>query len=498
MRRTIWLAAALAAISLAAWRASPMFSGDSLLAAVPGRPLVAIHAQNLGDLARRVEALPAAQAYLKSKARDAYADSKLALKLSDRAERLSALAGMPLTLEALLDAAKGETTLALYDIGELQFLALTRLPAAEQAKLAFIADRARFAQRVYDGRTYFAKVDGESGLAFLFYQQDDLLIVASSPDLIEGTLLALAKPDAGARLAADPDWPKLLALDPDLPGADAVMFLDLGRLTRDRYFKAYWAWKNVADFEAIGAALVGFSCDGRSLRERRALLGPTPAAPPPALTYEGEGMAAFAAGGDGTTAQLQRSLGLDFSAASLDGRVSARLLVAAPEADATTGLIEAHAGAALAGADLDAVRTLEAAAEKLRAARPALRSKFVVQSTADGAALAASPGLPSVYAKRQGDLLLIADDPAFLTKLASQVKQGAPGPLQASQVDGAALKRLAEFLRQADGLSAFSGDGAEFAGGALVDILRSGGSFAKMRSATRPAAGGLLQETEWR
>jgi hypothetical protein len=492
------IATVLAVAVVVAWRIGPTRSGSSLLAMTPGRPLVAVYAANLGALAGRVAALPAAQAYLHSKARDAYADSKLALKLADRAERLSALAGMPLTVDALLDAAKGETVLALYDIGNLEFLLLTRLPAAEQAKLAFVADRAKFTQRVYDGRTYYAKIDEAAGLAFLFYQTDDLLIVASSPDLLESALYAAGKAAGQPRLTDDPDYRKALALDPAIGESDAVLFLDLGRLHRDRYFQVYWAWKNWRDFENVPAALVGFTCDGRSMRERRALLGSPSAPPPNELTYQGEGLTAFTAGGAGTVAQLSALFGWDLSALGLDEKAAARLLVVAPHVDPTTGLVDARRGAVLAAPGIEPARAVESVAAALREKRPALRGKLTPKTGPDGAAaLTLLPGLPGVYAARQGDLLLLADDPDFLKQLAAQTRAGRPGPLWKVRNDGAAATALGDFLRQAARLGAVQGEGAEFTAGPLIDILNAAGAFGRLEAVARPVDGGVLGETLW-
>jgi hypothetical protein len=500
MRRISWLVAAVIAVGLVAWRAAPMLSGDTLLAYVPGRPLVTFYAAHPAELAEHVQSLLAAREYLQSKAREAYADSKLALKLADRAERLSGLAGMPLTLASVVEHAKHESVLALYDIGELEFLWLARLSPDEQAKLVFVAERQTFDQRLYDGRTYYARVDADTGAAFVFCSEGDLLLVASSPDLIEGALLARRKPDAQPRLLADPDYRRLTEIDPDIGQHDAVLFLDMRRLRDDRYFRVYWAWRNFADFAALDAVLVGFSCNGQTMTERRALLSPVPTAPTQALTYDGAGMSSFIAGGVGTTAQLRQHFGWDLAALGLDERTAARLVVYSPVADERTGLIVPNLGAALLLPGVEPAHLLQSLADTLAAQRPALAGQLKPRVEADGSAsLSLWPGLPGAFARRQGEALLLANGDAFLKQLAAHVKPTAAGGLlRLARADGGSVKRVAEFLRQADKLGAIEGEGAEFAGGPLIDILQAAGSFQEMRASTTAATGGLRQETVWR
>ena len=502
MRKAIWLpivlAVPLAVLLAALLTAAPLRSADDLLTLVPGRPLVAFHTAEFAGLASRVRELPAAGEYLKSKARDAYADSKLALKLADRAERLGTLAGMPLTLETLVDHARSEAVLALYDIGELQFLLILRLPAAEQAELAFVKNKAKFTQRVYEGRTYWSQVDYASGVGFLFYQEDDLLFVATGADLLEGALLAKAKPDASPRLVGEADFQKLPAVDPEVTHADATVFLDLKRLRDDRYFRAYWVWRNRAELAADDAALVGFSCDGRAWRERRAVLGSATAAAAPELRYDGRGLVAFQSGGEGVTAQLRSFLGWDAAALNLENTATARLLVAMPYLDPQTGLWSLHAGAVLRETTHAPAEVAGAAAADLRQTHPALAGRLQPQSAADGAVcLGTMAGMPGLCAARQGDLLFLAESDAFLRDLLARVKPGEPGPLHRATVAGGAAADLAKFLRQADDLGAISDSGSEFASTTLIDLLRSAGSFAAMSTVAVPVAGGWRQETVW-
>lgn len=487
---------AFVALLLALVAPSGRARAASLLDLVPARPLVAVHATDLGDLAKRVRSLPAAKTYLGSHAHDAYQDSKLALKLAARAKRLGELAGTSLTLETLLDNAHGETVLALYDIGELDFLVLARMGAADQAKLDFVQRRADFTERVYAGRTYRAKIDFDAGLAFVFYQDGDLLLVASSVDLLEGALLARTGGAEAARLTDDEDFQKLAAMAQS--DSDAVMFLDLTRLVKDRYFRNYWVWRNTAGFAPWRAARVGFSCDGKTIHETRALLGSEPPAAPQTLTYAGEGLQEFVPGGAELTAQLAAHFGWPLTEPTWDNGASARLLVVEPYVDPATGLVDVHLGAAVR-TNLDPTTALQAIADSVAAQRTALRSRLQVIPGEDGTAeLTLLPGLSGAYAKRRGDLLLLASDPAFLDKLAAKVAATDDQVARRVHATGSAASLLATFLRQTAQLDNGFGGHSAFTADVLPHLLDAAGRFDAMTSTTRPVKGGLLQETTWR
>jgi len=494
MRRIALISILLAVAAMAVW-ATVAASRTSLLEWIPGEPLVVVAADDLPQLAARVRELPAAKEYLDGQAHDAYSDSKLALKLADRAKRLGKLAGTELTLSTLFAHAGGETALALYDIGELQFLVLVRMDAAEQSKLEFVKAKADFTERVYEGRTYLAKVDYNAGQAFAFYQQNDLLVVSNNIDLIEGALLARAQPDAQPRLVAGDTYRRLRELQPDLTAADATVYLDMKRLRDDRYFKVYWAWRNFDELAAVDAVLIGFDCDGRTMRERRALLGPTAVAPP-YLAYDGD-MSALLPGGESTTARLSAHLGWPLNELDLDGRAEALLLIAQPAIDEETGVVVLRRGAAIADVQTTPTHVLQAVAAGMTAPRPALPYALTPKTVNGVVSLTTLPELPGAYAMRRGDLLLLADDETLLRAMAEKVKRDEPGPLQTANVTGEAAMQLATFLQQAKQWGAARDDGASFATNTLVSILQAAGNFKRMTAVTTPQPGGLVQETRW-
>jgi hypothetical protein len=485
--RRLWILAMVLVVATPA-------AAESLLDLTPGRPLVAIHANRLGAFAERLEELPAAQAYLESPAHDHFRDSKLALKLASRAKKMAKLAGQPLTLGTLFAQAKGETVLALYDIGELHFLVITRLPAAEQAKLAFVEKRAAFSERVHAGRTYHARVDYDAGLAFVFYQEGDLLMVASAVNLIEAALAARAGGgDPGLTQEAD-----YLAAQPLVqPRAqEATIWVDMAKLNTDRYFRNYWIWNNRNELAATRAVLGAVACDG-SLTERRVLLGPTIKTQAPVLAMPGGPLQSFSAGGAGTADALQAHFGWQLGGEPWDAATSARLLAARPQVEEASGLVGLVRGAALV-TELDPAAALAAIAEPLQKKRPALAARLQPDASGEVATLSAGPGLPTVFARRQGALLLIADDEKFLAEMAAEVRAGEATALTWARADSAAARLLVKQLHQADDLRLANGDGGAFLADVMPDMLEAATEFKRTEFTVRPVEGGLLQETIWR
>lgn len=498
MMRRLWIIVMVAVLVPAALLVSAALSREALLTLVPGEPLVAVAAPDLPTLAANVRKLPVAEAYLAGRAHAAYRDSKLGLKLADRAKRLSKVAGMELNLSTLLAHGGSESVLALYDIGELSFLLLVRMSPAEQAKLAFVQRQGDFTERVYEGRTYRAKIDPAADLAFVFYRQDDLLMVSNRVDLIEQALLAQAKPTTLPRLVTSARYQKLSAMQPGAGEADAVVWLDMAALREDRYFRTYWAWANLDEMERLEAVLVGFDCDGRTMRERRALLGPSPQETAAGPAYDGPGMISYAALDADLEKTLAAHLGWPLTGAGLADTSAARVLVAEPYREPETGIVRLRLGAVVAQSPVEPAALLRQVADHTRQAMPRLPASFAPQNEGGVVSLRVAPELAGAYAAVQDGLLFLANDRVLLDRLRAETGREKINTVERLQVDGAAAKHLAVFLRQAGQLNAAQGTGANFATETLPLLLEAAGSFKQMKAVTEAVADGWKQETQWR
>ena len=73
---------------------------------------------------------PQKQAWLRSSNYEVFSRSRLLLRLKDAGKQFAAAAGLPPDMNFMSQVAGSESALALYDIGKLQFVYITRLPSA--------------------------------------------------------------------------------------------------------------------------------------------------------------------------------------------------------------------------------------------------------------------------------------------------------------------------------------------------------------------------------
>ena len=241
---------------------------------VPAAPVIYLEAESLKALADSVERLEAAEAFGKSAAPERYSKSKLSLKLADRAETLSEFLGEEVTLNKLLDLGTGRMGLALYDIGELEFLIIARKRPGTTRVARFVSSHQGFDKRRLADRDYYIKQD-ESGMAFAFTETEDLLVLSNSIGLIEDVLKCMQDPAGPDSIYADERFRDLLAeqkLHPEVEGG-LFMYLNQEAIAGTTYFKVYWVFGNQKALSGIRAAGIWLEKRaGGGLAEHRLLL----------------------------------------------------------------------------------------------------------------------------------------------------------------------------------------------------------------------------------
>ncbi|MBI3894130.1 MAG: hypothetical protein HY303_21640 [Candidatus Wallbacteria bacterium] len=244
---------------------------------VPGRPLLCLEAADLAASLASLRVSPQMEAWYRTAGYTSFRNTKLARKLTARLAEMEAVAGAGLNLQNLQAIAGGESALALYDIGRMQMLYLSRLPAAGQAAAFLDPLKKKFDQRKEGDLTYYAKAAEDGSLEFAFAQTGDLLAVSTQVDLVEKAVRAASVATQTADvLAADPRYARAAALQSG--PADLRMFLDQTRLGGDNYFHAYWIHRNVPDLRWIDAAYVTARFHERGIEEHRVLLQASQAA----------------------------------------------------------------------------------------------------------------------------------------------------------------------------------------------------------------------------
>src|SRR5713226_1886222 len=102
-----------------------------------------------------------------------------------------------------------QSALALYDIGKLQFLYITRLPSASSMQSALWQTRSKFETRSVGGVTFYLRRDPESEREVAFAVNGDYLLLATREDLMAGALQVMAR-SKDRTIEAEPWWSQSL------------------------------------------------------------------------------------------------------------------------------------------------------------------------------------------------------------------------------------------------------------------------------------------------
>src|SRR5580693_8931400 len=156
-----WIAAATAAVLLAAlfaWAVSKPLAPQLAATLAPAVPsplagfmppgaVLYIEAKDFSSLLAEWNASPEKQQWLRSENCEAFSRSRLLLRLADARQEFASAAGVSPDMNLLSQAAGKESALALYDIGNLQFVYISRVPSASAMQTALWQARTKFEPR---------------------------------------------------------------------------------------------------------------------------------------------------------------------------------------------------------------------------------------------------------------------------------------------------------------------------------------------------------------
>ena len=294
----IVLAGTLAAGTAGVWAAWQAVAPapPPLTAMLPQGALLTIESKNFAGLLKRWGDSPEKAAWLKSDNSGAFSRSHLFGRLDDAQTEFARTAGLPPDMSFLNEVAGRESVFAWYDIGQLEFLYITRLPsgAAEKTRLAQM--RGKFSPRKVGEQTFYVRNTGDGNpqadaaqpeeenagavgqsRTVAFATSGDWLLLATREDLMVGalTLMAAHGNAAGAGgmlpLSEEPWFADARAVAAKEPG-ELRMMLNLEKIVRSPYFRSYWIQHNVSEIKQYRAAVADLFLDTDKFREERVLL----------------------------------------------------------------------------------------------------------------------------------------------------------------------------------------------------------------------------------
>jgi len=277
MKRIV--AAALMVLSLlglgwAAYEtAAPL--GPELSHFIPPGALLYLEAKDFSSLLSDWHKSSEKEKWLKSRNYDVFEKSRLLLRLKDTGEEFSSAAGVPANANLLGQVAGKQAALALYDIGKLQFLYITRLSSTDATQSLLWQSRSKFETRSVGNVSFFYRSDPDSGREVAFAITGDYLLLSTREDLMAGALQLIS--GAKTNSMEKESWWERPVREAGAPG-DLRMVVDLEKIVPSPYFRSYWVQRNIGDMKQYSTAVSDLTRSGGEFREERVLLKKDPAA----------------------------------------------------------------------------------------------------------------------------------------------------------------------------------------------------------------------------
>jgi len=210
--------------------------------------------------------------WLASKNHEQFLTTRLVLKLKEVYREFSSAAGFEPDLDELETVAGTDTALALYDLGRLDLVYISRLPSAQLGQNVLTRVRADYQSRNAAGESYFVRQSGNRTAAFAI--AGDYVVVSTREDLL-ATALELIRGNTAGRSISQETWYEdaLRAIAGDATGPVAVrLVMDLPNVIKTPYFRSYWIQRNTADLRNYSAFLSQVKRNTDALEENRVLI----------------------------------------------------------------------------------------------------------------------------------------------------------------------------------------------------------------------------------
>jgi hypothetical protein len=259
---------ACAGIGAAAFRGAAT-STPPLSKYVPAGPLLYLEAKDFSSLLADWNSSPQKKQWIQSSNYEVFSRSRLFLRLKGASEQFAAAAGLPPDMNFLSQVSGEDSVLALYDIGNLQFLYITVLPSARSMQTTLWQTRAKFEPRSAGGVNFYLRRDPESQREVAFAVSGDYLLLSTREDLMAGALqLISGKQD---RTVESEQWWAQSTAAAGRAG-DLRLVLDLEKLVPNGYFRTYWVQQNITDLGQYSAAVSDLFRSSQQYREERVLI----------------------------------------------------------------------------------------------------------------------------------------------------------------------------------------------------------------------------------
>ena len=311
--------AALLVSCVAVWAGyQAMTSTPSPLSAwTPQGSLLAIEAKDFSALLKDWTSSEQERTWLASDNYAGFSRSRLFSRLGEAQQQFAESAGLPPDINFLSQVAGKESLFAWYDIGNLEFLYITHIPANSAEQTALFQQRSQFEARKAGAETFYLRsstgADGSGQKRTVaFATHGDYLLLATREDLVANALLLMQ--GQGSLNLRQEHWYAASTAAANGPAGDLRMTLNLAAIVPSPYFRSYWIQQNITEMKQYAAAETDLYRTSQSFREERVLLSksteqPTAVDVAPVLELLPSSAGVYRATANPTTDQIVAALG---------------------------------------------------------------------------------------------------------------------------------------------------------------------------------------------
>ena len=263
----------------AAFQSATSPTPQPLAAFVPQGSLLTIESPDFAALLKSWTSSPEQRTWLTSDNYAAFSRSRLFGRLNDAQDEFATSAGLPPDLEFLQQVAGRQSLFSWYDIGNLQFLYITRMPAGDAEKTPLLQLRSKFQLRKAGDASFYVRTQADTKRTVAFAVRGDYLLLATREDLLANALQLMQRSTQTSlptSLQTEPYYTTSIAAARTTGQPNLRMTLNLARILPTPYFRSYWIQQNITELKQYSAAVSDLYLSANSFREERALI---PAAP---------------------------------------------------------------------------------------------------------------------------------------------------------------------------------------------------------------------------
>jgi hypothetical protein len=249
----------------------------SLTAYVPQDALLTIESPDFAALLHQWTNSAESKSWLASDNYSVFQNSRLFGRLSDAQDSFAKAAGIPAGVDLLNQVAGKQSVFAWYDIGKLEFLYITRMPAEQADRTQLFQARSTFERRHAGNSDFYIRTSGADYGTVAFARvpgpSGDLVLLATREDLIANALKLIAAASPANSIRQEPWFRDVsAALPAEKPAPVLHMVLNLDRIAVDPHFRSYWIQRNITWTRQFRAAASDLYVEPARFREERVLL----------------------------------------------------------------------------------------------------------------------------------------------------------------------------------------------------------------------------------